>query len=156
MAKKLLILACSATKTPMGSGQRLPAVEVYAGPVYLTLRKLQRERPELFADVEILILSAEHGLIHSSTLIGTYDRRMDRARARELRESVAKYAAAFARNTTFGPFAETFIVAGEDYREALVDTLKLDELGERVTFAAGGIGDKRKHMREWLDGVYNG
>ena len=78
---RLLILACS-RRNLLDDGP-LPAVERYDGPAFRILRRFLRERPSEAPDV--LILSAEHGLIAQDTPILAYDREMTAARARELR-----------------------------------------------------------------------
>ena len=81
---RLLILACSQRKRP--DKGLLPAVERYDGPAFRVLRRFLRHSPSKAPDV--LILSAEHGLIPHDLPIAAYDRKMAPTRAHELRPLV--------------------------------------------------------------------
>lgn len=74
---RLLIMACGGTKNDVGD-REVKAIDLYAGRQFDLARKLVDK------GWNVLILSAEHGLIPSYTKIKTYDRLMDRARATEL------------------------------------------------------------------------
>jgi cytoplasmic iron level regulating protein YaaA (DUF328/UPF0246 family) len=67
----------------------MPAIERYDGPVFRVLRKAKKEGhwPD---QLEILIVSAEYGLIKADKLIDFYDRKMTPARAKELRPHIAE------------------------------------------------------------------
>jgi hypothetical protein len=80
---RLLILSCSATKRL--DAHSLPAVERYDGPAYRLTRKYVRECPAQRQCLDILIVSAEFGLLTGDALIPLYDRRMDAQRASALR-----------------------------------------------------------------------
>ena len=142
-----LILACSARKRH--DPGLLPAVERYCGPAFLVLRKWQREHPESAAALEVLILSAEFGLIEAATLIPDYDRRMTGARARELGPQVE--AALVAHELTGS--APVCVHAGADYRPAL--GAWLDEVGQQadITQTHGGQGEQLAQLKGWLDGL---
>ena len=78
---ELLLLGCSASKSE--DPGYLPALLRYDGPLYRDLRSHLRSViwPN---DLEVAILSAEHGLIGGLAWIWSYDRRMSVARAGEL------------------------------------------------------------------------
>jgi hypothetical protein len=82
--ERLLILACSQRKRP--DEGLLPAVERYDGPTFRVLRRFLREG--ISEPPDVLILSAEHGLIPQDLPIAAYDRKMTPARARELRPQI--------------------------------------------------------------------
>src|SRR5262245_57068777 len=84
--KRLLILACSATKRP--DPDRLPALERYDGPAFRTLRAFLRNDPDRASTLDLLILSAEFGLIAGDTPIPVYNRCMTSSRALWLRSQV--------------------------------------------------------------------
>lgn len=109
----MLILACSQRKRP--DEELLPAVERYDGPAFRILRRFLRERPSQAPDV--LILSAEHGLIPHDLPIALYDRKMTPARARELRPLVL---AKLDRLTAPHTSPETLVFAGIGVRERSV------------------------------------
>ena len=97
----------------------LPAGIRYRGPVFLTIHKALRDG-ELSGDLDIRILSAEFGLLTPLTPIPWYDRRMDSARARELRADVLK-----SLDEIEEP-KECLLTWGKDYRECC-DTRDLRE-----------------------------
>lgn len=80
---RLLILACSATKRP--DNALLPALHRYDGPAWRTLRAYLDRAGAHADDLEVYALSAEFGLFPAIQPIPNYDRRMDMARAVELR-----------------------------------------------------------------------
>src|ERR671937_639945 len=77
---RLLIVACSRRKR--ADPGLLPAIERYDGPAYRVLRRYLRQHPSQPPDV--LILSAELGLVLHTQPIPAYDRLMTPQRAREL------------------------------------------------------------------------
>jgi hypothetical protein len=108
----MLVLACSRRKRP--DEGFLPAIERYEGPAFRVLRRFLRERPAGAPDV--LILSAEHGLIAYDLPIATYDREMTPARARDLRPLIL---AELGRIVDVQAPRETLIFAGRHYLTAL-------------------------------------
>src|SRR5260221_13600341 len=88
--RRVLIMACSATKDPAPGG--LPAYLRYQGSGWKTYRATLRTiAPALWP--ETIILSAEFGLIRDCREILNYDRRLDVARAAELATSMAQIVA---------------------------------------------------------------
>src|SRR5918911_2047366 len=83
---RLLMLGCSATKRPETG--LLPAILRYDGPAVRTLRRWQRDHTDHTDTVDLLILSAQFGLIFGDTPIPFYDRRMTASRALWLRSQV--------------------------------------------------------------------
>ncbi|ELA9367450.1 hypothetical protein QUN99_003340 [Vibrio parahaemolyticus] len=69
--KNTLVIACSATKAEIES--QCQAFDLYNGNVYKTIKA---NVPEALDKFNILILSAEHGLIAAEQLIYTYDTKM--------------------------------------------------------------------------------
>ncbi|MEN9936071.1 MAG: hypothetical protein RLZZ387_2650 [Chloroflexota bacterium] len=142
---RLLILACSATKRhDVGL---LPALDRYDGPSYRTLRRFLTHHPEKRDALAVLILSAEFGLIGDDTLVPDYDRRMDAARATELRPSIADALTAQLNGRHYGA---TFVSLGRDYAAALVITDEVRSWLGNLTVASGGIGTRLGQLRRWL------
>lgn len=142
---RMLILACSRRKRP--DGGPLPAIERYDGPAFRVLRRFLRERPAEAPNV--LILSAEHGLISHDLPIAAYDREMTPARASELHPLVlAELDRIFA---TQAP-RETLIFAGRHYLTALGanDASSIPLFNARV--CAGALGRKLAELHDWLHG----
>jgi hypothetical protein len=75
---RLLILACSATKNP--SEEEMPAIDRYDGPLWQTLRAVDRHGSR----ATVLFLSAHYGLRKATTLIEGYDQSLTPALARQM------------------------------------------------------------------------
>lgn len=77
-SRYLLIISCSQRKR--SDSGLLPAVEWYDGVNFRVIRKAQREGywPK---NLDLLILSAKHGLLKPDVLLEDYDLRMTRERA---------------------------------------------------------------------------
>jgi len=140
--KKLLIIACSNRK--LRTKGLLPAIERYDGVTYRVIRKAMREG-YFPSNVDIKILSAEFGLIDADTLIPYYDRRMDKARAEELKSPVHKLLQMhFAKHT----YAEIYIDLGADYLPAIQDFVFPSNT--KQIFAKERIGIRLGNLRKWL------
>jgi hypothetical protein len=111
---RLLILACSQRKRP--DAELLPALERYDGPAFRVLRRFLRSRaPD---PPEVLILSAEHGLIPRDLPIAAYDRKMTPARAR------GKVRRCYVQFPVFEEPAETVMSVVESLAHQLSNTQK--------------------------------
>src|SRR5262245_54266468 len=108
-SRRLLILACSAHKSPIT--RLLPAIDMYDGAGYRVLKRLQRlgQYPE---DVDILIVSAKYGVILHDHPIPPYDLRMTPERALKQAEENRNFLVRFLKRH---PYSEVFISAGKDY-----------------------------------------
>jgi hypothetical protein len=128
----LVVLGCSATKFDV-DGQ-VPAVHLYDGPMFRTLRSHLRGR-KWSKNLSVGVLSAKYGLIGAVAPIETYDQRMTPQQAAHLRtrvnESLLVLAASHER---------VHLVLGRDYMQAV----DLDRLRARtdVQSADGPIGMK--------------
>lgn len=80
----IVIAGCSRRKTP--SIAPVSALELYQGGCIPALRAHVASQPGMRA--RVWIISAEHGLLHADTPLLPYDRRMDIARAHDLRSQV--------------------------------------------------------------------
>lgn len=135
----LLLLGCSNRKRALKGTH--PALNLYDGVNFRVLRAFLHERgwpPGLC----VKILSAKHGLIDSTTLIETYDQRLNESSARQLNRVTLK---ALSR---FGKPSSVFVNLGNDYLPAIhgIDAL----FHGKVHYAKGGIGLKMARMKEWL------
>lgn len=140
---RLLIMGCSATK----ADHPTQALYLYDGPAYRVLRAWMRDASdELLKSIAVWVLSAEHGLIPSTKEIEPYDRRMTKARAEELNESVRQQLDEVVRE--LGP-SEVFMFLGRDYLNAVGPTTWSG--GIPVDVAQGrGIGYKLEALSRWL------
>lgn len=143
--RQLLVIACSATKRP--DPEPLPALERYMGSTYRTIRRI-KARGEWPETVDLLILSAEFGLIGPDEQIPNYDRMMTVNRATRLSRRVGeRLRAQLAR----AEYEEIFVDLGLMYQLALPE--KVETLGPRVRFAEGRIGEKHHQLIEWLQSL---
>ena len=82
---RLLIVRCGQRKSQKEG--KIPALQRYKGQLFNTINNSLKERSGFFTsnDVEVLILSAEFGLIPSDTKIPLYNRKMCTDRSAKLR-----------------------------------------------------------------------
>jgi hypothetical protein len=140
---RLLILACSATKRP--DVRLLPAYQRYDGPAWRTLRAYLTSAGATVGMLDVYALSAEFGLIPAIQPIPDYDRRMDAARAEELRPAV------IATLGRLRSYKITLICGGLHYQAALPDLLP--RACGQVTRTHGGIGTQLGQLKRWLNGA---
>lgn len=139
--KKLLIQACSQLK--INTFNLVPAFSLYDGVNYRVIKKYLRENQSAGFNLRILIISAEHGLISSETLIETYDRKMNKSRADELKTQIVGQWNKFALD--LDQYDKFLINAGKDYERALslIDCSRFER-------TRGGIGEKMRQLKFWL------
>ena len=144
--KSLLVIACSRRKVHRVGA--IPAMERYDGVNYQVLRKAVREGrwPE---GVDLLILSAKHGLVEPDVCIEEYDQLMTPERARELWPEARP---ALSQRVDRGEFDEVFLNLGKNYRLAIDGWEAELSCRPHVTYAQGGIGQKASAMLNWLRG----
>lgn len=137
---RLLVLACSARKhrTP----GPVPAWYRYDGVLFRVCKRLQADA-RFPADVRVRIVSAEHGLLTPDTPVAWYERRLDPARAAELREAVT---VAIRRVVEEDDVSEIYLALGAVYRAA-VGSLPA---GIPVRGAPASIGTMQSSLRRWL------
>jgi hypothetical protein len=114
-AEPAVIMGCSRRKS--ASAVPMPALDLYQGGRIPDLRLVLANQPHLRR--RIWIISAEHGLIHAETPLLPYDRRLDAARALELRPHVARVARS--QLAAAVPPREVLVVAEPLYLLALAD-----------------------------------
>ena len=137
----LLILGCSSKKRE--DYGRAPALEVYNGPNFVSLRKYFRENgwpPGLI----IKIISAKHEIIDATTLIEPYNERLDKETAKKMRQRVRYHLKKIKYPQS------VFVNMGKDYLHA-VSCLKTLFDSDKIQYANGrGNGEKRQQMIQWL------
>jgi hypothetical protein len=134
--RALLILACSQRKrTETGA-----AWDVYDGRTFQVLKKLFREcgRP---AGLDILIVSAKHGVIRATRRIDPYDAKLTAG------GEPGRWATNLRRLTAGREYAAVFVNLGRHYLRAVGD---VRALFPAATFAAGGIGERNAQTRAWV------
>ncbi len=139
--RRLVVLGCSETKRDTGT--KLPAVDLYDGPIYRVLRAFLREYlwPD---DLSIAILSAQHGLIGGMTPVEFYDLRMTRQRAQAMAGEVRQTLSEWRRG-----HSRVQLVLGVDYLEAIRPAAKTF-WRSNVELADGPIGMKLQYLNRTL------
>jgi hypothetical protein len=136
----LLIQSCSATKQNVETP--VPALDLYDGYFFRIINKALRAdqfRPGL----DIIIISAKHGVVEPDEEIGYYDQRMDTERAKELNDEVVN---TIASHVTEDGYEKVWINLGKDYLPA-VDGVE-DAVDVPVDYIEGcGIGMKGKQLK---------
>lgn len=142
MGDTLLIQSCSNRKREASS--RIPALERYDGYFFRIIKKAMSEGA-LRDDIDIVILSAEFGLIDLDDPIPMYDRQMTSKRAEELRDDVLSSLASRVRTDGY----ETVVVnMANEYEKAIegIDS-QLDIDVSRISGRGiGAKGRKLKHL----------
>ena len=137
--KKLLVISCSKTKRRL---ENRPALEVYDGPYYRILRKND------LTNIDVLIISAQYGLINSRSLISAYDRRMTKEFANEISSTISK-------NLTIrlnsDEYEEAFFELGSLYMYAAgINPNEFEKI--RIIVDKGPIGIRLHNLKSWLSG----
>lgn len=144
--KRLLVVSCSKAKRP--DPGVLPAIDRYDGPVFRLLRKARAAG--LLGGVEVIILSAKHGLIPADWMIHDYDQVMTPARAAELAGTVSVELWRWVGQHE--TLTDAFVNVGQGYAPAIAG---FDEWclrrGIIVTRAAGGTGERLAQTKAWLE-----
>ena len=144
--KRLLLISCSDCKHT--SPEPLSAIERYNGMVYRIMRKARREGywPR---NTDVLIVSAQYGLISEDTPIGRYDQKMTKARSLELQQSVSCFLDEMLKE---GHYDEIFINVGKMYMQSVSASTELDRVRSvgLVKEAAGGIGMRLQQTKDWI------
>ena len=142
----LLILGCSSKKRE--DWGRAPALEVYDGPDFKSLRKYFRENgwpPGLI----IKIISAKYKIIDATTLIEPYDERLEKEAAKKMRQRVRYHLKKIEHPES------VFVNIGKDYLLAVSGLETLFD-PDRIEYASGrGNGEKRQKMIQWLHNLPN-
>lgn len=153
MQNNLLIISCSQRKVK--SSGLIPAIDLYDGPTYRTLRKFWPDGHSPL-NLDVVIISAKYGLLRCQQLIESYDQRMTAERADELRPKVQAELKALIQDKRECPFSlgaydQVLINLGKTYMQ----TLEGFQWGLLSTLeASGGIGQKTSQMKAWLDRMY--
>lgn len=140
----LLVQGCSKTKKSVS--EPVEAFELYDGYYYKIIKKAIR-KDEFHADLDICILSAEHGLLDPDDPIVTYDRKMDRERAEELRSDVISELQMRIEN---GGYDTVLLNLGETYRRAVAGFESHTDATVR-TFE-GGLGERGHYLKNVIRG----
>jgi hypothetical protein len=142
--RRFLILSCSARKHAVTD--KAAAWDLYDGVAFRVVKRLQREG--LFPyDMDILILSAQHGLIQPQHKIASYNLRMTKELASQ---QVARNRSILRAALCDNKHRDVFVMAGKTYLAALEPITAWLPMGVPLTMAEGGIGRKMRRLKAWL------
>lgn len=136
----LLVQSCSATKQNVDNP--VQAIDLYDGYFFKIIKKTVRA-DQFERELDIIIISAKHGVVEPDEEIGYYDRRMDTELANELNEDVVNAVASKVREDNYD---KVWVNLGKDYLPA-VDGLE-DAIDVPIEYIEGcGIGMKGKRLK---------
>jgi hypothetical protein len=149
MPTHLVIMACSATKAT----EATPAIELYRGVMYSTLRANMRAQPPA-----IVILSARYGFLLPDQTIAPYEQRMTDMRAGEMLANLPAF------DTIDWPsgLRSILLAGGKAYRHvmhaAVQRRIGLGMIAVTTTIGetAGGIGHQRAQLGTYLRSIAAG
>jgi len=145
--KYLLILSCSARKR--STHAKVRAWELYEGVAFKLLKRRIKEK-KLSEKLDILILSALYGLIRAEEYIEWYDKKMT---CQDAAAQAEKNAAIMRQILRQNSYEEVFIFGGRTYLAALQPVESWLPVQIKLHVASGGIGQKLKQLREWLENI---
>lgn len=139
----LLVQSCSATKNQVS--KPTPAIEVYDGYFFRIIKKAMREG-KFRSDIDLCILSAEHGVLDAKDEITTYDRRMTAERAAELCEPVSNE---LRSRLEIGDYETVILNVGNVYKKAITG-LSEDKNIHVKSLEGDGIGFKGRQLKSLI------
>lgn len=140
----LLVQGCSKSKKPVS--EPVDAFELYEGYYYKIIKKAMRQ-DEFDNDFDICILSAKHGLLDLDDQIVTYDQKMTKERAEELREDVVPE---LQTRVQTGGYDMVILNLGEMYRHAV--TGFETQVDAAVQTLDGGLGERGHSLKNVIRG----
>lgn len=139
--QSLLVQSCSSTKHRVQTP--VPALDLYDGYFFRIIKKAQRAG-RFQPGLDMVIISAEHGIVEPDDEIGYYDRRMDSERASGINDKVINK---ISNKVGENQYDEMWINMGQDYMPAVYGVE--DAVDIPVLYIEGdGIGTKGKRLKE--------
>lgn len=136
----LLIQSCSATKQNVENS--VQALDLYDGYFFRIIKKAVRTN-RFQPGLDIVIISAKHGVVEPDDKIEYYDQRMDTEQAQKLNADVVE---TIVNKATRNEYNKIWVNLGKDYRPA-VDGLEA-AVNVPVNHIEGdGIGMKGKQLK---------
>lgn len=142
---KLLVVSCSKKKIKVETPT--PAIYVYDGPVYKTLRKMGLDFKNENG-LDILILSAKHGFIEPMTEITYYDQIMTKDSAEKMRPMLEKQLLDFLSRKEYSEIA---VNLGKPYMLAFQKMIPYLSEETKMEFFDGPIGKKLHKTKKWVE-----
>jgi len=148
VARRKVFSACTGPKCELAEGATVAAEDLYTGEPFKYLRRqIEGSDAELGG-----IISAKHGVLDPTELVGSYDVKLPKTGAKEVvagPEQLQKFA------DLVGGAEELFFYGSAAYRKLMKDLLKRAQarglVGEhvRVVEATGGIGEIKGSLGKW-------
>lgn len=136
----LLIQSCSATKQK--AENPVQALDLYDGYFFKIIKKASR-LGQLQSELDILIISAKHGVVKPDDEIKYYDQRMHTERAQEMNSEIVE---SIAESVEEEGYEKIWINLGKDYKPA-IDGLE-SAVDAPIEYIEGcGIGMKGKQLK---------
>lgn len=146
MSSYLLIVGCSSSKNT--SPLPMKALDRYEGTNFKVIKKFNREKG-LPTNVDIVIISAQYGLITQDAVIEPYDLRMTRKQAEILHAEVMTSLKDLISKKVY---KEIFVILGKDYMPAIEGIERIAPCP--VLYARGRIGEKMAALKKWLNMIF--
>lgn len=144
---RLLVISCTEKKAKTEG--EIAAIHRYDGLTFQILRKYLRENPVESSSLEVLVLSAEFGLISAQQPIPYYDRLMTKDRANELRNSVNQQLQIIYKTRSY---TGTCLALSKLYMQALDEKAYSQIDGASLTLVNGSQGRRLSQLYAWLWG----
>ncbi len=142
--RRLLIVSCSARKKKAPSPLR--AWDLYDGVAYRLLKRSIRDG--LFrTDIDIIILSALHGVLTPDSAIEWYDLKMTPEIASRQADTNTRTLSAMLRGRHY---TEVFLAGGKTYAAAVEPRDVWLPEGAKFVRARGGIGMMLSQLKIWV------
>ena len=148
-ARRKVIAACTGKKCATGGGT-VAARDLYTGQTFQYMRNAIEESD---ADLGVII-SAKHGVLDPSEMVGAYDATLPKTGASEIvegPEQLRKFA------DLVGDAEEVFFYGSKAYRSLMHDLLRRAQqrgmlsADIRVVEASGGVGEIKQSLGRWVD-----
>ena len=150
MNQPILFLPCSGAKAP----GLLPAIEKYTGSSVWGLLRKNQERFELLQNkAQLIIVSAQYGLLFPDEVVDDYDTTMTPQRLSELTNDYQRQKLGAILNNVED---ESIYVALPKAYRLLIEKLNVCDWSLLNThfYAPGyGIGNQRKQIKEWVEAI---
>jgi len=144
----LLVQSCSATKESVDTP--VPALDLYDGYFFRIIKKAVRAN-RFQSELDIIIISAKHGVVEPDDHIGYYDQEMDTERANELNDEIID---AIASKVVEHEYEKVWVNLGKDYLPA-VDGIE-HAVDAPVMYVDGdGIGMKGKRLKRLVSSSHS-
>lgn len=141
---KLLILSCS--KSKKNTRKPIEAIRLYNGVSYKVLRN-SLDRVIGNESLDVLILSAKHGLLLPTEKIKKYDKKLG---GKEDIETMRRYASSSLENfLKYREYDEILLSAGKSYRKLIKGFENTKEAEMEID--KGRIGEKLSNLKSWLN-----